>query len=297
MKKLDSRGNIAIILCLFITTLFGFTAYVMDIGMIYIEKTKLSNAIDSAALAAVLELPNNKIKAKAVAEEYLKKNNVGLNEATITISENNKSIQIEGVKNVKHLFAPAIGIDSSNVKSKTKAIVAPAKSIRGGIRPFAVEMYNFSYGDLVTLKEGAGDGYHGNYSAVALGGQGASIFRENALYGYGGIISVGDYIYTETGNMAGASNDIKTYINSENSTFNNFSRDSIRLWTMPLVQSLVIDGRKAVLVVGFAAFYVEDVTRKSGKIELNGRFVRYVFNSTVDENLNDTGAYGSKLTK
>jgi len=297
MKKLDNKGNVSIILCLLITILLGLSAYVIDVGMIYIERIKLSNAIDAAALAATLELPNDDIKAKAVAIDYLQKNNVNPNQTTIVIGSNNKSIQIEGSKNVKHMFAHIIGISSSNVKAKTKAIVAPAKSVSGGLRPFAVEAYDFSYGDLVTLKEGAGDGYHGNYCTVALGGSGANVFRGNALYGYSGIISVGDYIDTEPGDMAGAANEIKKNINSENSTFDNFSRDSIRLWTIPLVDSLDVNGQKAVLVKGLATFYVENVDNKAGKIEFYGRFVRFVLNATVDVNLNDTGAYGAKLSR
>jgi len=297
MKKLDNKGNVAIILCLVITGLMGFAAYVIDVGMVYAEKEKLTNAIDSAALAAILELPSDDIKAKAVAVDYLQKNNVDPNQTTIVIGTDHKSIQIEGIKNVKHLFAPIIGINSSNVNAKTKAVLAPAKSVNSGIRPFAVEVYDFPYGELVTIKEGAGDGYHGNYGAVALGGQGANVFRGNALYGYSGTISVGDYIDTEPGNIAGVTNDLKNYINSENSTFNNFPRDSIRLWTIPLVDSLAVDGRKSVLVVGFAAFYVENVTQNSGKIQIQGRFIKYVLNSPVDVNLNDTGAYGAKLSR
>ena len=41
MKKLDNKGNVAIILCLVITVLLGFTAYVIDVGMIYVEKDKI----------------------------------------------------------------------------------------------------------------------------------------------------------------------------------------------------------------------------------------------------------------
>jgi len=296
MKKLNNQGNVAILLCLVMTALLGFTAYVTDVGLIYTEKTKLTNAIDSAALAATLELPNDDSKAEKVAIDYLEKNDVNPNQTTIAISADHKSIQITGVKNVKHSFAPIIGINSSNVHAKTKAVIAPVKSTKG-IRPFAVENYDFTYGDLVTLKRGAGDGYHGNYGAVALGGCGANVFRANALYGYSGTISVGDYINTEPGNMAGACNDIKNYINSESSTFTNFPRDSIRLWTMPLVDSLVVNGRESVLVVGFAEFYVENVTKNSGKIEINGRFVKFVLNSDTDVNLPDTGAYGAKLSK
>lgn len=297
MKKLDDKGNVAIIVCLMITAILGFLAYVVDIGIVYSEKEKLSNAIDSAALAATLELPNDDTKARTVAADYLEKNGVDPNNALITISGDHKKIQIEDTKNIKHLFAPIIGINDSNVHSKTKAIIAPAKSVNGGIRPFAVVAFDYSYGTLVTLKEGAGDGYHGNYGAVALGGQGANVFESNALYGYHGTISAGDYIDTEPGNMAGAANAVKNYISAEHSTFDNFPRDSIRVWTIPLVNTLQVDGRKQIQVKGFANFYVEDVANKSGKIEISGRFIKYVINGTVDETLNDTGAYCAKLTK
>ncbi|MDS0525887.1 Tad domain-containing protein [Clostridium sp. SHJSY1] len=297
MNRLNNKGNAAIILCILITVLLGFSSYVIDIGMIYVEKIKLSNAIDSAALAATLELPGDDTKAKNVAIDYLEKNSTNSNQTNIIIGTDSKSIQIDGGKKVDHLLAQIIGINSSNVQAKTKAIIAPIKSINGGVKPFAVEKYNFSYGQLVTLKQGAGDGYNGNYGAVALGGSGANVFRGNALYGYSGRISVGDYINTETGNIAGTSNDIKNYISAEHSTFENFPRDSIRLWTIPLIDSLNVNGQKSVLVVGFAVFYVEDVTQRSGKIEISGRFTKFVLNGTVDENLNDTGAYGAKLSK
>ncbi|MBK5241509.1 pilus assembly protein TadG-related protein [Clostridium sp.] len=297
MRKLDNKGNVAIILCLVFTALLGFTAYVVDIGLIYVEKVKLSNAIDSAVLAASLELPADPIKAKDVATEYIEKNNVDPSKVSITISADNKSIEMVGIKTVDHFFAPVFGIDSSDVNAITKAIIAPVKSVKGGVRPFAVEIFDFSYGDVVTLKEGGGDGYHGNYGAVALGGTGTNVFRTNALYGYSGIITVGDRIDTEPGNMAGATNEIKNYINSESSSFNDFKRNSIRLWTMPLVDTLMVDGREDILVVGFGEFYVENIQKNSGKTEIEGRFIRYVTTGEIDITLSDTGAYGSKLIK
>ncbi len=297
IRKLDNKGNIAIILCLVFTALLGFTAYVIDIGLVYVEKVKLSNAIDSAVLAASLELTTDATKAGNVAISYLQKNNVDPNKVSITISGDNKSIQMKGIKNVNHIFAPIIGINSSNINASTKAIIAPIKSIKGGIRPLAVEAFPFSYGDVVMLKEGAGDGYHGNYNEVSLGGTGANVFKSNALYGYSGTITVGDMIDTETGNMAGAANAIKNYINSECSSFNDFERNSIRLWTLPLVDSLNVNGRKNVLVVGFGEFYVEDIVKNAGKIQIQGRFIRYVTNGEIDMTLSDTGAYGAKLVK
>lgn len=297
MKKLDDKGNVSIIFCLVITGLLGFTAYVADIGMVYAEKIKLSNALDSAALAAVLELPNNDAKAVAVAQDYLQKNGVDSSDTSITISDDHKSIKIDGDKNVRHLFAPIMGINSSNVNSKATAVVGPAKSISSGIRPFAVQVYDFSFGTEVTLKEDAGSGYSGNYGTVALGGRGSSVFESNSLYGYSGTITVGDYIDTETGNMAGAANSIKNYINGENSAFDKFPRDSIRLWTLPLVDTFQVNGRGQIQVVGFGEFYVESVSQKSGKIEVMGRFVKYVTNAQIDMALDDTGTYGAKLEK
>lgn len=297
MKKQANKGNVSIVLCILITAIFGFTAFALDIGLVYTEKVKLSNAMDSAALAGALELPNNEIKAVAVAQDYLRKNEVDPNNTAIGIASDKKKIQIAGTKNVKHLFAPIIGIESSNVSAGNSAIIGPVKSVKGGIRPFAVQKFNFSYGDLVTLKTGAGDGYSGNYGAVALGGTGNNVFRNNALYGYNGTITVGDYIDTETGDMAGTVNEIKNYVSSENSTFNNFSRNSIRIWTIPLVNNFMVNGRGQIQVSGFAEFYVEDVYKKSGNIEISGRFIRYVINAPIDTSLGDTGLYGAKLSK
>ncbi|MBC8060017.1 MAG: Tad domain-containing protein [Clostridiaceae bacterium] len=297
MRKLDNKGNVAILLCLAVTVILGFSAYVVDIGLLYVEKARLSNAIDSAVLAASIELPTNPTKARNIGKEYLQKNNVDPSKVSINIGSDNKSIQMEGTKNVKFLFAPVIGIDNSDINVSTKAIIGPIKSVKGGIRPFAVEKFQFSYGDVVTLKDGAGDGYHGNYGPIALGGPGATVFKSNALYGYSGSITVGDMINTETGDMAGATNEIKNYINSEISSFSNFQRNSTRLWILPLVDSLNVNGSKDVLIVGFGEFYVEGITKVAGKTEIQGRFIRYVTSGKIDMTLSDTGVYGTKLVK
>lgn len=297
MKPLSNKGNISILMCGLIVGLMGLVAMVVDVGIVYWEGAKLSNALDAAALAATLELPDKPDRAVAIAREYLERNGIDPNDTIISIGSLQKSIEIEGVSNVKHLFAPIIGINNSDTSKKAKAIIAPAASVSNGIRPFAVEVFDFSYGDVVILKQGAGEGYHGNYGPIALGGTGASNFEANALYGFKGKISVGDFIKTETGNMAGATNSIKNYVSTESSTFNSFSRNSIRLWTIPLVNTLEVNGRGEIQVMGFGQFYVEDVQNKGGKMEVTGRFIRYVINAMVDTDLQDTGTYGGKLSK
>jgi len=95
--------------------------------------------------------------------------------------------------------------------------------------------------------------------------------------------------------MANVSNVLKDYINNIPDTFENFSRDSDRLWTVPLVDSLEENGRGTVVVIGFAEVFVEDIQKKSGKIEINARFIRFVVNGKIDQTVEDRGTYGVKL--
>lgn len=295
MFKLNSKGSAAVLLSFAIAGLLGFTAMVVDVGVVYTERTRLSNALDAAALAASLEIHNGEHQVINVAKQYLEKNSIDPNEVEISVSDN--SIELKGKRNVKHFFAPVIGIKDSDVSSRSKAIIGPVGAVRGGVRPFAVEMFDYEYGDQVVLKADAGSGYKGNYKAVALGGTGASNFRANALFGHNGTIKVGDWIPTETGNMAGATNDIKNYINSELSSFDSFERDTIRVWTIPLVNTLQVNGRGEIQVMGFGQFYVEDAQNKGGKVELTGRFIQFVTNGIIDLEAPDTGTYAVKLSR
>ena len=294
-KYLNNTGNIAIVLCFVMTGLLAFSAYVIDIGIVYVQRIELSNAIDSAALAGALELPTNKEKALQKAIEYLQLNNVDVNRTNISIGEEGKSIIIESTKDVNHLFAVVFNKELSTIHVSNQAFVGTVKSVEGGIRPFAVEVFDYSYGDLVVLKENAGDSYNGNFGTVALGGTGNSILEDNILNGYRGIITIGDNIDTEPGNKASALSAVKLYLSSDISTFENFTRNSKRIWTLPLVDTLEVDGRGQITVVGFAQFFVENVGKQSGQTELTGRFLRRVAQGEIDLTAIDYGTYAVKL--
>lgn len=117
----------------------------------------------------------------------------------------------------------------------------------------------------------------------------------NARYGYDGELEIGDMVNTEPGNMASLANSIKYYINSIDDSFEDFEKDSDRVWIIPIVDSLDVNGRTEVEIVGFAQFFVETIEKKSGKIEVEGRFFEYVVNGEIDFDLIGTGAYGIKL--
>lgn len=293
LKK--EQGSVAIILSMAMVALLGFSGLAIDVGVTLIERTKLSNALDASVLAAAQDLPDGSAKAIATAEQYLASNDVPLNSVTIQVSPDGKSIEIIGNRNVPHYFMKVLGIDSSEVAANSKAIIAPVKSVKGGIRPFAVEDFDYVYGDLITLKQGAGDSYNGNFGVVALGGTGNSIYEYNAFYGYDGELKIGDGIPTEPGNMAGVSNQLKAYINSIYETFEDHPKNSDRLWTIPLVDTLEVDGRGYITVTGFAQVFVENVYNQSGKINVDARFVKFVVNGAIDMAAEDNGVYGVKL--
>ncbi len=289
------QGSVSIMVMLMMVVLLASTGAVIDIGVVLVNRTQLSNALDYAALAGAQELPDNESDARAVATDYLIQNNVNPADVTITIAPDGKSISIDGNRPVEYTFLRIVGLDGTTVSVQSKVMLGAVSSIKGGLRPYAIEDFPYAYGAEVVLKQGAGDGYHGNYGVIALGGNGASVYESNALYGYAGTVTIGDEIDTEPGNMANVSNQLQTYINGISDTFENHTRKSDRLWTVPLVDSLLENGRGTVVVMGFAQVYVEKIQKKSGKIQITARFIKFVVNGDIDINVVDRGTYGVKL--
>jgi len=293
--KSDKNGNVSLLVLFMMVILLSGAGAAIDVGRVVIDRTKLTDALDYAALAAAQELPNNPTAAITVAKTYLMDNDVDPLDVTIQIGADNKSIQLSGKRNVDYTFLRVLQLDGTDVTAKSKVILGAVSSVKGGLRPYAIEDFPYVYGALVTLKNGAGDGYQGNYGVVALGGTGSSVYEENALHGYDGEVAIGDEIDTEPGNMASVSNQVQAYINAIPHTFENHPRDSERLWTVPLVDSLAENGRGTVVVTGFAQVFVEEIQKKSGKIEIKARFIRFVVNGEIDTTVVDRGTYGVKL--
>lgn len=293
----NESGSVVILLALSFVILMGAAGLVIDMGFIYSEKIKLSNALDAAALAGAQELPDKPILAEAVAKDYLTLNGIDPATVTIVISADHMEMTLTGVETVPHYFLKLLGFNETDVHGKSKIAIGPVSAVKGGLRPFAVEDFLYTYGDLVVLKEDGGDGYHGNYGAVAMGGSGASILKDNAINGYEGTIKIGDILDTEPGNMATVVNALRPLLASDPESFDNHSKKSFRLWTIPIVDSLMVDGRNDVTVTAFAQVFVEDMVNQGGQVEIKARFIRFVVNGDVDFSLADHGAYGVKLTE
>lgn len=307
-KYFNKKGATLLIVTAALIVMIGSISLVSDIGLMIIEKNKMKNAADAAAIAGSMELPSFPTRAEQKAMEYVVKNGFSSDVAQIIVSEDKHAITVKLKSNFKYIFARVLGHTDKDLNVKSKAEIAAVSKVNKGIRPFVVEDAPFVYGQQIVLKEGAGSGYCGNYGALALGGTGAKVFGDNIKYGYNGELSVGQMISTETGNIAGPTlegveyviNGVKDVIEGDYSTFNNYTPNSRRIWTIPIVDSLEVQGNSQdVKIIGFATFFVEGASKENNKAEVTGRFIEFTSNGVVssDENQTDFGMHGVKLVE
>ncbi len=90
----------------------------------------------------------------------------------------------------------------------------------------------------------------GNFAGLAIDGNGANVFRTSIMNGCTTKLSIGDIIDTEPGNMAGPTTQAIEYRLDNN----------LKYVVCPIVNTLDVNGRKEVTIVGFAYFELIDVT-------------------------------------
>lgn len=301
-KLLKSRkGTTFVFFAIVLVVIIAFTSLSVDVGVIAFEKAKLANTVDAAALAGAQELVTNALNTKNVVNEYISKNNIGLKETTITVSESERYVKVTSTKNVKNYFANVFGKSSQDVTSTAKAQVENISAL-SGCRPIAVIKQTFIYGNVYVLKEGAGDGFSGNYAAISLGGNGGAVYENNLLNGYSGTIRVGDIIPTETGVIAKkTSNSIATLISrcdhTPPCTYTYYNKNCSRIIFIPVVDTLYVNGKKNIKVLGFATFFLEGAVNSGGQTDIIGRFITYHADGETSPDINDYGTYGIKLVK
>lgn len=297
----SNRGVSLVIVDVSLTVITICAALSVDVGTAAIGRARLSTALDAAALAGAQEFISNRDDIESIVRTYVEKNTDNLREINTTIDTATKVVQVNGIKTQKSFFARILGVDMFNISVTAAAKIENISSLDGA-RPLAVVQQDFTYGELYTLKVGAGDGSTGNFGAIALGGSGNTTYRNNLLSGYNGIISVGDQIQTEPGNMAGTT---ETTINqlvhncthSPQCTYESYNRNCSRIIFLPVVDTLNVNGRSYVKVLGFATFFLEGITGHGGHAEVKGRFITYNMDGQTSSDINDYGTYGIRLIK
>ncbi|MEO7375259.1 MAG: pilus assembly protein TadG-related protein [Nakamurella sp.] len=115
----DDGGAVALIFVLLLLPMMAMAALVVDIGAVYVEKRQLQNAADAAALAIAQDCGRGACGNPTLTARTLTTANAGA--ATVTTTVTGSSVTVGTSATVHHWFAPAIGINSTNVTAMSSA--------------------------------------------------------------------------------------------------------------------------------------------------------------------------------
>jgi hypothetical protein len=301
-RLLDNRkGFVSVLVAVLIVVLFGFAALAIDMGMLVYEKARLQNACDAAALAGAQELPDDTTKAKSKAIEYADKNELSYSEITsIDITEEDRKITVNAERIVPYSFARILGLNQGTTTAQASAENAPINEM-GGLRPFGVVDDIFILNTTVVLELGSWDSVGGNFGSLAFDGTGGSVYGDTVEAGSISTWQIGDEVPTQTGNMVGPStHGIEAIIDQCNHipacTSDSYQLDCPRIITVPLIDALDDHGSSTVIIVGFARFFIDEVSG-GGNVAITGQFLEEVTVGSSDPTDPDFGVRTVKLTE
>lgn len=304
----QDRGSILIVTVLTLTVLLGIGALSTDMAVLYAEKAKLQNAVDASALAGAQELPARPQTAYSKAAEYASSNSTA--PYTIDIYNQNKEIKVSAQKEVPLYLARILGIHSKSVSAQARAAVLSAHSLIG-VAPLSITMRDFVYGQEYTLKHAPPEGESGWYGPVRLDSQGASTYEAALTHGNTVPLSVGQILEIESGNMSGPTkrglaNRLASDTRVPGNTFEDHDSNAPQIVYIPIVEVISRDNSsiQTVKILGFAAFFIENLTQNGNDCFITGRFLQTIVSlgretspltPPEDDPLSDYGLYSVKL--
>ncbi|NLA59462.1 MAG: hypothetical protein GX855_11245 [Firmicutes bacterium] len=297
----DDSGAALVMTAVFLVILLGFSALVVDVALLYVNRLVLVNAVDAAALAGVQNLPYSPTMAMEIAKQYASRNGAPRDGVSVTVANGDCEIRVSAYRDVDLYFARIFGLGEQRLHASATAQVGTIAAYMGVV-PFGVVEQDFVYGEQYILKHGpqtVPGHFRGNFGALALGARGAANYEEKIKYGYQERLAVGDWVETEPGNIAGPTAEgVKFRLDQcqhyPKCTWDNYVPGCSRIVIVPVIRGLEkANGRDNVEVVGFAAFFLEGTLREgakgnSGSSSVIGRFLRIV----VPGELGEAGDYG-----
>jgi hypothetical protein len=299
-QQKSSRGQIAIVLSAIIIVLLGSFALCTDVAVLYYNWVLEQKAADSAALAGASYLPLTPATATSTALTFAENNGMKAGEVTTnTVSSNGLSLTVGVTRTVPYYFATLLGFTSTTIKASATATAETVGSA-SGIAPFGIAYQtSYSAGQTVVLKQGQVGA--GNWAALALGGNGASVYQSNIQNGYSGTVNVGDYLSTQTGVMNGPTKSGINYLLNAGAnvdpggTYASHTLTDPRVLIVPMVDFSGINGSSQVPVKGFAELWLVSV---DGSSQITTYFISQVASDTTPSaTASNFGAYVPVLTR
>lgn len=136
----SEQGQVAAVAVLFLMTLLGMTALVLDVGSWFREDRRLQATADAAALAGAQLLPEDPAGAIDEALEYAGKNGGGVTPSDVAVSTRvlpNDTISVSAQADAPGFFSKLFGVVSVHVRGDAVARAANVSRVRW-VAPIAV---------------------------------------------------------------------------------------------------------------------------------------------------------------
>ena len=239
----EQRGAALILVVVGMAAIIGIAGLALDTGHAMLNKTRLQNTVDAAALAAAKALDQTADVALADAAANamfgLNAGNAGNRELGEAYARGDVAVTVE-FSSTLNPFAPGStppayvrvraqgfsmpawfsvisGITSKSVAASAVAGPSPTINEACNILPMMVcgdpaagpPFFGYTPNQPEVLKTGSGGSGNwevgpGNFQLIRLGGgQGGAVIRENMAGGYDGCMTTGENIPTEPGNTVG----------------------------------------------------------------------------------------------
>lgn len=276
----EEKGAVLVLVAAAVTAMVGFSALVVDVGNLYLNKTQLSNAADAAVLAAAQELPKNAANAQVIAKDYTARNGKDNDVTTTTISSDSKTIEVNINRKVQLFFAPILGFDNSTVSASATAQVSIAASVPW-IVPFVLPKTQFfDYDHQFTMRMFDPNNPYGQYEFdymnVGIQNTNFQDYINYLKYGYQKTFKIGDnmqYLGPSSGGKESVEAFYDRTLRDSNTDYTKAKIGDPRVMLIPLVDKMLPRNTSSgtpMKIIGFVGFFLETVHK--GTIQRDGNF-------------------------
>jgi Flp pilus assembly protein TadG len=301
-----SKGQIAVIMTLVMGVLLGACGLGADVGVLYYNWEVLQKAADSAVLAGANYLTavpstTNNTTVTNTANTYAESNGISTSEIiSTTVAADAKSVSMKVQRTVPYYFGRFLGLNQGVVSVYATAgindTVSPSGFLPIGLpctkaNANAGADCNGTYkqysngGGVYNLHSKFPLGTAGSWGALALGGSGASTYRQNIIGGYSGTLALGDSVNLEHGNIVGPTNQgFDTRMsNASESSFNQTPPSTLSATDPQIILVPMVDFTTST-IVGFAEMYVIGITGNGSDLQVSAYFLQPLANNGVASN-------------
>ncbi|MCX7745536.1 MAG: hypothetical protein N2645_01415 [Clostridia bacterium] len=293
----NNRGSSTLVIVCTIFVVLIISALIIDVGYFAVERFRLANSAEDAAVKGVDGLLKGKEEAFKLIREYAVKRVNDLNDLEIRIADNCNAVTVNMGRSYDYVFLKFLGFESKKIKASVTVKLSSIESFRG-VKPFAVEKRNFVF-DVPYILTASGAKGDREISYLPLEFNDID-FKSHIIFGFPKVLKAKDKVFglqdkNEMVTKEGLDMLIEKCNHTPKCTFNHFVKDCSRLMVIPVVNK--ISERDPMQVEGFAAFWVEETLALDGKTQIKGRFVKQAVNSKVNDGVLNFGLSGVKVIR